>query len=140
MLTGFSDHMMNSGITSAEWKRDRGGHATTARLTSSTRLPRPVRLPPCKEAPPRPRGAVAGVAVCLQGRPRPLLGGGEPGPSWRAFPFSAAESLFAGAMGVAAGSEARKKKEQEKQRKRWVMGAVPPLPIYSQREANRRPP
>ena len=81
-----------------------------ARLPSSTGLPRPRRLPPREEAQPRPRGAMAGVATCLCGRPRPLLGGGEPGPSWRAFPFSAAENLFIGAMGDAAGSEVRKKK------------------------------
>ena len=73
----------------------------------------------------------------------PLLGAGEPGPSWwalpfsvtenlfagpswRAFPFSTAENLFAGAMSVAASKEARKKKEQEEQRKRWVTGAPPP--------------
>ena len=35
---------------------------------------------------------------CLQGRPRPRLGGGEAGSTWRAFPFSAAENLLDGAM------------------------------------------
>ena len=84
-----------------------------ARLTSSTGLPRPGQLPPREEAPPRPQGAIAGVAMRLCGRPRPLLGGCEPSPSWWAFPFSAAENLFIGAMGVAASSEARKKKQAE---------------------------
>ena len=35
---------------------------------------------------------------CLRGRPRPRLGGGEAGSTWRAFPFSAAENLLDGAM------------------------------------------
>ena len=35
---------------------------------------------------------------CLRGRPRPRLGGGEAGSTRRAFPFSAAENLLAGAM------------------------------------------
>ena len=35
---------------------------------------------------------------CLLGRPRPRLGGGEAGSTWRAFPFSAAENLLDGAM------------------------------------------
>ena len=47
--------------------------------------------------------------ACLRGWPHPLLGGGEPGPSWRAFPFSAAENLFVGAMSVAA----RRRDEEE---------------------------
>ena len=84
-------------------------------LTSSTGLPRPGRLPPREEAPPRPQGATVGVATCLHGRPRLLLGGGEPGPSWRAFPFSAAENLFTGAMGVGASNEAREKKRAEQE-------------------------
>ena len=46
-----------------------------------------------------------GVAGCLQGRPRPRLGGGGSGSTWRAFPFSAAENLFGGAM--------KKKEKQE---------------------------
>ena len=93
---------------------------------------------------PLPRGATVGVAARLRGRPRPLLGGGElgpswralpfsvtenlfAGPSWRAFPFSTAENLFAGAMSVA---EARKKKEQEERGKRWAAGApLPPFPL-----------
>ena len=125
MPFGRSDHTMNSGSTSAEWKRDRGGRATMARLPSSQGLPRPWRLPPREEAPPRmpgvtsapegvrprPRGATAGVAACLLGRPRPLLGGGEPGPSLGAFPFSAAENLRIGAMDDAA--QQRSKEEEE---------------------------
>ena len=39
-----------------------------------------------------------GVAGCVRGRPRPRLGGGGSGPTWRAFTFSAAENLFGGAM------------------------------------------
>ena len=39
-----------------------------------------------------------GVAGCLQGQPQPRLGGGESSSTWRAFPFSAAENLFGGAM------------------------------------------
>ena len=35
---------------------------------------------------------------CLRGRPRPRLGAGEAGSTWRAFPFSAAENLLDGAM------------------------------------------
>ena len=67
-----------------------------AHLPSLTRLPRLGQLPPREETPPRPpgtasdpeevcpspRGATAGVAACLRGQPGPLLGGGEPGPSW----------------------------------------------------------
>ena len=41
----------------------------------------------------------------MRGRPRPRLAGGEPGPSWRAFPFSMAENLFSGAMGMTSGQE-----------------------------------
>ena len=51
----------------------------------------------------------------MQGRPQPLVGGEEPGPSWRAFPFSAAENLFVGTMGVATSNEARKKKQREQE-------------------------
>ena len=47
---------------------------------------------------------MAGVVVCLRGRPRPRLGTGEPGPSRGAFPFSAAENLFDGAMGAGDGA------------------------------------
>ena len=39
-----------------------------------------------------------GVAGCLRGWPRPRLGVGESGSTWRAFPFSVAENLFDGAM------------------------------------------
>ena len=39
-----------------------------------------------------------GVAGCLRGWPRVRLGGGESGSTWRAFPFSAPENLFGGAM------------------------------------------
>ena len=46
-----------------------------------------------------------GVAWCLRGRPRLRLGGGESGSTWRAFPFSATENLFGGAM--------KKKEKQE---------------------------
>ena len=35
---------------------------------------------------------------CLRGRPRPCLGGGEAGSTWRAYPFSADENLHDGAM------------------------------------------
>ena len=56
------------------------------------------------EAPLRERGSAAGVAVCLRGWPRPRLGAGEPGPSRGAFPFSAAENLFDGAIGVGDGA------------------------------------
>ena len=42
----------------------------------------------------------------------PLLGGGEPGPSCRAFPFSVTENLFVGAMGVVARSETMSKEEE----------------------------
>ena len=84
-----------------------------ASLTSSTGLPRPERLPPREEAPPRPRGAAVRVAMCLRGRPHPLLGGGELGPSWRALRFSVTENLFIGAIDVAASSEAREKKQEK---------------------------
>ena len=73
---------------------------------------------------------MAGVAACLRGRPRPLLGSGEPGPSWRAFPFSAAENLFLGAMGIAASNEARKEKRTE--REEMGDGGSAPLLIYSE--------
>jgi len=53
--------------------------------------------------------------MCLRGRPLPLLGSGEPGPSWRAFPLSAAENLFAGTMGVPTINEAREKKRVEQE-------------------------
>ena len=66
-----------------------------------------------------------GVAGCLWGRPRPRLGGGESGSTWRAFPSSAAENLFGGAM--------KKKDKQEgmdrKGRRRPILiarGAQPP--------------
>ena len=54
--------------------------------------------PPIKRPPPRPRVVFAGVARCLRGRPWPRLAGGESGPSRWAFPFSAVENLFVGAM------------------------------------------
>ena len=66
-----------------------------------------------------------GVAACLRGRPHPLLGGGEPGASWRAFPFSVAENLFIGAIGVAASSETREKKQVE-QEEMGDGGSCPP--------------
>ena len=44
-----------------------------------------------------------------------LTGTAALGPSWRAFPFSAAENLFVGAMGVAASYGERKKKRAEQE-------------------------
>ena len=70
-----------------------------ARLTLSMGLTQPGVHPPSEEAPHRPQGATAVVVACLRGRPRPPLGGGKPGPSWWAFPFSTTENLFGGAMG-----------------------------------------
>ena len=65
------------------------------------------------------------------------MGGGEPGPSWRAFPFSAVENFFVGAMDVTASSEARKKKQEE-----WEEmgdGGSAPLLIYSKRRPTGDP-
>ena len=70
-----------------------------------------------------------GLAVCLLGRSRPCLGGGVPGPSWRAFPFSAAENLFAGAMGVATGTGAREKKRAEQEK--MGDGGQPAMPTIT---------
>ena len=82
-----------------------------ARLPSSTGLPRLERPMPRAAAPPRERGAAAGVTVCLRGRPCPRLGIGEPGTSRGAFPFSAAENLFDGAIGVGGGAEEKERAE-----------------------------
>ena len=57
---------------------------------------------------------------CLRGRPRPRLGGGEAGSTWRAFPFSAAENLLDGAM-----------KKKEKQGEMNRKGARRPVLIAS---------
>ena len=70
---------------------------------------------------PRPRGATAGVVVYLQGRPRPLLGGGEPCPSLGAFPFSAAENLLTSAMDTLA-RWWRSKEEEGASSKKTKMG------------------
>ena len=139
MLVGSPGHTTNYGSTSAEWKHGWGGLVTTTRLPLSTGLTRPKRLPPGGETPPwmpgvapdpeeirpQPRGAASGVKACLRGRARTLLGEGEPGPSWRAFPFSAAENLFISAMDVAAGPEATKKEEAERE-EMGDGGSVPP--------------
>ena len=93
MPVGSADHTMNSGSTSAERKRVLGGRAAPAYLSMA------VGRPPLRRGLfPRPREAAAEAVGCLRGRPRPRLAGGEPGPSWRAFPFSAAENLLDGAM------------------------------------------
>ena len=47
----------------------------------------------------------------MRERPRPLLGGGEPGPSLGAFPFSAAENFLIDTMSTMA--RRRGKKEEE---------------------------
>ena len=51
------------------------------------------------------------------GATAPLLGGGESGPSWRAFPFSATENLFVGAMGLERDGQASWKKKEKLARK-----------------------
>ena len=53
--------------------------------------------------------------MCLRRWTRSLLGSGEPGPSWQAFPFSASENIFAGAMGVTTSDEEREKKRAEQE-------------------------
>ena len=67
---------------------------------------------------------------CLRGRPRPRLGRGEAGSTWRAFPFSAAENFLDGAM--------KKKEKQEgmdqKGRSRPVLiarGGQPPASMIA---------
>ena len=76
-----------------------------------------------------------GVAGCLRGRPRPRLGGGESSSTWRAFPFSAAENLFGGAM--------KKKEKQEgmdrKGRRRPVLIARGGQPSASTTTGNHDP-
>ena len=89
------------------------------------------------EVRPRPRVTTAGVAACLRGRLHPLLGGGEPGPSWRAFPFSVAENLFTGAMSVAARRWSEGEEEAGGIEEEMRSGGSTPLLIYSQEEANR---
>ena len=71
-----------------------------------------------------------GVAGSLWGRPRPRLGGGGSGSTWRAFPFYAVENLFGGAM--------KKKEKQEgmdrKGRRRPVLiarGGQPPASMIT---------
>ena len=78
--------------------------------------------------------------MCLRGWPRPLLGGGEPGPSWRAFPFSTAENLFVRVMSVAARRWIKEEEEAGGMEEEMSNGGSAPLLIYSQKEANRRPP
>ena len=56
---------------------------------------------------------MAGVAACLHGRPRPRLGTGEPRPSRGAFPFSAAENFFRGAIDGTASNGAEKQASEE---------------------------
>ena len=56
-----------------------------------------------------------------RGSPRPRLGGGEAGSTWRAFPFSAAENLLDGAM-----------KKKEKQKGMNWKGARPSVLIASE--------
>ena len=125
-----------------------------ARLPSLTGLSRPRRLPPREEARPRPpatvpdpgevcphpRGTTVGVAACLRGQPRPLLGGGETGPAWRAFPFSTAENLFVDAMSVTTRRWSKEEEEAGGMEEEMSNGGSGPLLIYSQKEANRRPP
>ena len=97
---GSADHTTNSGSTSAERKRGLGGRTASAYLSLVDE-----RSLPHRGLFPRTREAAAGAMGCLRGRPRPRLAGGESGPSWRAFPFSAAENLFGGAMEMASGQE-----------------------------------
>ena len=52
-----------------------------------------------------------GTVVYLRGRPRLRLVGGESGPAWRTFTFSAAENLF-GAMGTASSQEEEKEQQE----------------------------
>lgn len=100
MSVGSADHMTNSGSTSAERERGLGGRAAPAYLSLAAERP-----PLCRGRCSRSREATAGAIGCLRGRPRPRLAGGEPGPSWRAFPFSVAENLFGEATGMASGQE-----------------------------------
>ena len=93
MLAGSANHTTNSGSTSAKWERGLGGRTAVARPRAAAGRPSPRG-----RSPPRPRGATMGVAGCLRGWPRPRLGGGDSSSTWRAFPFSAAENLFGGAM------------------------------------------
>ena len=125
---GLSDQTTNSGDTLAEWKRGRGGRATIARLPSSAEPPWMGRSPPRAAASPR-RWATTGVAACLRGWPRPRLGAGEPGPSRGAFPFSAAENFFRGAIDGTASSGAEKQASEEE----MGNGGSAPLHIYSKR-------
>ena len=90
--------------------RRRGGHGTPSPAAmanaASGPLPRedffPRLLDLARTASggrPRPRDDVAAdIAVALHGRPRPLVGGGDSGPSLGALPFSSAVNLLTGAM------------------------------------------
>ena len=73
--------------------------------------------------------------------PNLFFGGSGPCSSQGALPFSAAENLLIGAMGVVAG---RRSKEEEEEtdgvEEEMSNGGSAPLLIYSLREANRRPP
>ena len=93
MPVGSADHTTNSGSTSAERERGLGGRAAPTYLSSAAERP-----PPRRGLLPRPQEAAAEAVGCLRGRPRPRLAGGEPGLSWRAFPFSTADNLLGGAM------------------------------------------
>lgn len=65
----------------------------------------------------------------MRGRLWPLLGAGDPGPSRRAFPFSAAENFLRGAMGGTSSNGAKKQASEEE----MGNGGSAPLPIYSKR-------
>ena len=70
----------------------------------------------------------------MRGRPRPLLGGGEPGPSLGALPFSAAENFLIGAMGAT--TRRRGKNEEEGaggEKTEMSKGASPPSSFISGR-------
>ena len=88
-----------------------------------------MTLPVPKGVRPHPRGAATGVGACLQRWPRPLLGGGEPSPSWHAFPFSVAENLLGGAIGR--DEQLEQEERRSKQKEEDVQRGLTPSRIYN---------
>ena len=83
----------------------------------------------------------SGLSPASWGRLSLFFGGSGPCSSRGVFPFFAAENLLIGAMGA---TTRRRGKEEEEGasdgKKEMSKGGSAPLLIYSQEEANRRPP